>query len=74
MSFLKHSASSTAQPHHTLHEMIDELRHKVSDAVIGPHVPRCTVCHIELAPAEVTQGYCNDKDGCGCRAYSARCW
>jgi hypothetical protein len=77
MAFLKHSAAApAAQPHHhhTLHEVVNGLRHKMSEAVVGHRVARCIACHVELAPEDIAQGCCSDKDGCGCRAFSVRCW
>lgn len=74
--------------HHSLHEVVDVLKHrmhdaghklsdaghKMSDAVLHQHIALCTACHVELAPEDIAQGYCSDKEACSCRAFSARCW
>jgi hypothetical protein len=75
MPLFKHSTVVTGGTHHhTLHDVMDGLKHKVSDAVMGHHLPLCRACHAELPPEDVTMGVCGDKEGCGCRAYSQRCW
>jgi hypothetical protein len=75
MSLFKHSAvvppSVGAGPRHrTLHDVM----HTVSDAIVGHHLPLCRACHAELPPEDVAMGVCGDKESCGCRAYSQRCW
>lgn len=74
--------------HHSLHEVMDELKHrmhdaghkisdvshKMSDAIIHRPVTLCSVCHVELQPEEMADGCCADKEACSCRAFSARCF
>lgn len=55
------------------HSRLEGLKHALSQAV-KPQVARCSVCHVDLLPGDVAQGYCSDTDGCSCRAFSARCW
>jgi hypothetical protein len=78
MSLFKHETTAAtgdaAKPHHTLYEVMNELQHKVSDAIVGHHLPLCRACHAELPPEDVAMGVCGDKESCGCRAHSQRCW
>jgi hypothetical protein len=53
---------------------LSDAGHKMSDAVLHQHIALCTACHVELAPEDIAQGYCSDKEACSCRAFSARCW
>jgi len=59
---------------HTVSHTLSDASHKVGDAVLHQRLALCTACHAELAPEDVAQGCCSDKDACGCRAFSARCW
>jgi hypothetical protein len=77
MSLFKHSAAAaegTHPAHHTLHEVMDDWKHKVSDAIVGHHLALCRACHAELPPEDVAMGVCGDKDSCCCRVHSQRCW
>lgn len=88
MSDTESKAAEHPHHHHSLHEVVDDLKHrmhdaghkltdvshKMGDAILHQHMALCTACHIELAPEDVAQGCCSDKEACGCRAFSARCW
>ncbi len=76
---LRHLGDAVLHPHmpeslkHLGHN-VSEMGHHMSESILHPPTTRCHACHAELAPEDIAVGCCSDKEACGCRAFSARCF